>query len=415
MRSLKKRRTDGAGDQRPDDAAAERAQNPFSRPTARQSPRPPVHKPFELTREFVGRLLSFDAAERSKTLGIATFLFGVGGYSISLWGAVSAEPLVSRIVSSIAAGAFIAVLFVTGHDACHGSLTPLRALNKWIGRLALLPSLHPYSAWIYSHNVLHHGWTNLKGYDPVYAPLTLDEYLAAPRRRRFLERLHRSIAGVGLLYFNTIWIPYEAFPSKEKRRQIARYGDYSFDRALVYLFLAALIGIVISFSASASEAILNVALAVILPFATWNWLIGFVTFLHHTHPSIEWKDDRAEWTFADSQIRSAAHVIFPEALDLFFLRIMHHTGHHAAPEVPYYRLESRQALLDDHTTTYRLSWKELRDVFSTCQLYDYRRKQWLRFPGEDQEPGAEPRSRSGAEEIDLERDRAERSKNAVGL
>src|ERR1051325_1150050 len=51
-------------------------------------------------------------------------------------------------------------LFEVAHDACHGSYTPDPALNRWIGRLAFLPSLHVFGLWRFAHNHLHHGYSN---------------------------------------------------------------------------------------------------------------------------------------------------------------------------------------------------------------------------------------------------------------
>ena len=44
------------------------------------------------------------------------------------------------VFASLVAALWIARLFVIGHDACHGSYTPNKRLNEWIGRLAFLPS-----------------------------------------------------------------------------------------------------------------------------------------------------------------------------------------------------------------------------------------------------------------------------------
>ena len=82
--------------------------------------------------------------------------------------------------ASLVAALWIARLFVIGHDACHGSYTPNKTLNGWIGRIAFLPSLTPYSLWEVGHNLAHHGFTNLKGRDYVWTP-----YLAARIRAVF--------------------------------------------------------------------------------------------------------------------------------------------------------------------------------------------------------------------------------------
>ena len=49
-------------------------------------------------------------------------------------------------------GLAMASLFVVGHDACHGSLTPDPRLNNWMASLAFLPSLHTVTGWKSAHN-----------------------------------------------------------------------------------------------------------------------------------------------------------------------------------------------------------------------------------------------------------------------
>ena len=85
-----------------------------------------------------------------------------------------------KLLCGLAAGFVIGRLFIIGHDACHQSLTPHRELNKWIGRYAFLYSLTPFSLWDTGHNVVHHGYTNLKGVDFVWTPLTAEEFADTP-------------------------------------------------------------------------------------------------------------------------------------------------------------------------------------------------------------------------------------------
>ncbi len=87
-----------------------------------------------------------------------------------------------KIFASLVAALWIARLFVIGHDACHGSYTPNKTLNKWIGRIAFLPSLTPYSLWEIGHNLAHHGFTNLKG-----ARLRVDALLAFGIRQSVMD------------------------------------------------------------------------------------------------------------------------------------------------------------------------------------------------------------------------------------
>jgi omega-6 fatty acid desaturase (delta-12 desaturase) len=77
-----------------------------------------------------------------------------------------------RFLAATAAGVLLAVLFVVGHDACHGSFTSRRPLNAAIGRIAFLPTLTPFSTWELSHNLTHHVYTNLKPLDYTWTPFT---------------------------------------------------------------------------------------------------------------------------------------------------------------------------------------------------------------------------------------------------
>ena len=109
-----------------------------------------------------------------------------------LTGTVLFEAWWAKLLCAVAMGFTIGRLFIIGHDACHQSLTPHRGLNKWVGRIAFLPSLTTFSLWDIGHNVVHHGYTNLKGFDFVWAPLTREEFAKLSFAGRMLDRAYRS-------------------------------------------------------------------------------------------------------------------------------------------------------------------------------------------------------------------------------
>ena len=109
-----------------------------------------------------------------------------------LTGTVLLASVWAKLLCGLVAGFVVGRLFVIGHDGCHQSLTPHRRLNKWLGRIAFLPSLTAYSLWDVGHNVVHHGFTNLKGVDFVWAPLTQQEFKALTPLRRVMERIYRT-------------------------------------------------------------------------------------------------------------------------------------------------------------------------------------------------------------------------------
>src|SRR5579862_5116335 len=123
---------------------------------------------------------------RAKADAFAIGLFAADCAMYALCTAVAAAPLLTlvRFLAGTCAGVLLAMLFVVGHDACHGSYTSRRWLNSAIGRIAFLPTLTPFSTWELSHNLTHHIYTNLKQLDYVWTPLSKHEYDALPPWRR---------------------------------------------------------------------------------------------------------------------------------------------------------------------------------------------------------------------------------------
>src|SRR4051812_42050037 len=146
-------------------------------------------------------------AMRRKSTGVALAITAVDVlvYAASLYGAIRTAGDWRAWCFALAEGVAIAMLFVVGHDACHGSFTRNRRLNGILGRLVFLPSLTPFRTWELGHNQTHHVYTNLKPRDCVWTPFTKAEYDALPQSRRALERVYRSAPGVGLYYAVEIW------------------------------------------------------------------------------------------------------------------------------------------------------------------------------------------------------------------
>jgi hypothetical protein len=119
-----------------------------------------------------------------------------------------------KLAASLLVWVQIARLFIIGHDACHQSLTDSRSLNKWLGRLVFLPSLTPFKLWELGHNMAHHGFTNLRGKDYVWAPFSPAEFAQLPRARQWLERCYRSGSGHWLYYLVELWWKKLYFPSR---------------------------------------------------------------------------------------------------------------------------------------------------------------------------------------------------------
>ncbi|MDH3678430.1 MAG: fatty acid desaturase [Acidimicrobiia bacterium] len=324
---------------------------------------------------------------------VATFGLWLLALAVGLWTERALVRAVMVVPLTFAAGQ----LFTVGHDAGHGSFSTSRVVNAVAGRLALIPSMHVFGLWRTNHDV-HHRYTNLRGRDYVWTPLTVAEYRALPRWRRALHRLYRhpSGLGLGLHYAIEIWAPRMLWPGRAQR---ARHGKRLLaDTVLFYGLLVAL-----GMSAWGFVATIDpdragdprfwasfVFVSLVVPLLGAQWLIGFVIYLNHTHPDIVWYDDPAEWSRHQVQLEGAAGQRFvPLRQTLLPRRIMNHTAHHVDPGVPLRELKGAQQhlvdLFGDRVVSYDWSRKRFRDVLSHCKLYDYDTKRWLTYAVADRD------------------------------
>ena len=328
-------------------------------------------------------LLAFENAGYLKpfiALIIDLALF-TGGVALVL----ASTPLWLKVLGSVLVTAGIVRLFLIGHDACHGSFFKSRWLNDVFGRIAFLPSMTAFSLWDVGHNVAHHGFNNLKGRDQVWAPFSKEEFDALPRHRRALERIYRSGAGWGLYYFLELWWKKLYFATK---KQIgASRAKYQWDSVLVTAGMVGWVAVVAWVAERTGQSFwLLLALAVIVPFALWNVVMGFVVFVHHTHPSVAWFQKRHEWQRYRAYLSATAHVKLPFGLDRLLHNIMEHNAHHLNPRIPMYSLRRAQAVLQerfqDSFRSYRMNWRTYRECVKSCKLYDFTNHTWLDFRGQ---------------------------------
>jgi len=289
-----------------------------------------------------------------------------------------------RIVCGMAAGFVIGRLFIIGHDACHQSLTPHRGLNRVLGRIAFLPSITPYSLWDVGHNVVHHGYTNLKGFDFVWAPLTRTEFDALPWWRQLLDRVYRSGWAPGLYYMIEIWWLRMFFPSR--KYMATRRSVFFWDCMLAGSFGAAWIVAMMVAAHAAGQPLLPVLVCGVgIPFLFWCWMIGFVVYVHHTHVRVSWFDDRADWARAQPFISTTVHLTFPLRFGAVLHHIMEHTAHHLDMSIPLYRLKNAQKLLEEllpqRIVIQRFSWRWYFETARRCKLYDFTRRCWTAYSG----------------------------------
>ncbi len=341
--------------------------------------------------------------ERSWFWGLGITALALLFYGLTLFWVLRSSTIQEILFIGVLNGFAAGLLFVVGHDATHGIMVPGRAANAVIGRLVFLPSFHPYAAWVHSHNIMHHGYTNLRGGDPTFVPFSPSEWVKLPVWRRALERFYRSPLGVGWFYTATVWWPWEIWPTGERLRQTTKAGPYQADRGLVVLGAVLMIWLQLRFGAPVgawnggiSLPLSRLLLGIAWPFATVMWFIGVVTYQQHTHPRSFWFGSREDWTIFRSQICGTVEQTWNVRVNRLLMNVGHHHAHHVDPRIPLYRLAHAQAGLrrahGEHMPHLHARWSEYVTLWRSCQLYDYASHQWLSFDGKAR---TEPRTLSG--------------------
>jgi omega-6 fatty acid desaturase (delta-12 desaturase) len=318
-------------------------------------------------------------AQRDTARAIALLVLDWAIFLALLAGTVYFQAWWAKLACGLVAGFVIGRLFIIGHDACHQSYTPYRTLNT------------PYSLWEVGHNVVHHGYTNLKGVDFVWAPLTKAEYDALPPHRKLLERIYRSGWGPWLYYLVEMWWLRMYFPTKTYMG--TRRPEFFWDGVLVTAIAVAWNAALVALAyATGQSAWALVGYGFVVPWLFWNAMIGFVIYVHHTHTAVQWHDDKVAWAKAAPFVSTTVHMTFPYKFGTLMHHIMEHTAHHVDMSVPLYRLKQAQKLLEDtlpgRIIVQHFSWRWYFETARRCKLYDFARRCWTDFEGR---PTSEPK------------------------
>ena len=325
------------------------------------------------------------ADRRSLRTGLSVLAAHYAFYGVTLIGALAPLPLAVNILCGIANGVAIALLFIIGHDGAHGGFVPSRRLNSWIARFAFVPCVHSVSLWRMIHNRLHHGFTNLKGKDGVWAPMSKEEYDAAHPTRRWLERVYRGPFGPLVYYYGAFWIHRTLLPlAPEVRSEWRRHLPDSLFVLGAFALTLLFVGVVGKAFAPERTLWQIFLIGWVIPFAVWNYLMAFTTYLNHTHPSILWFDDEKIWERYRGNLMDTANVIMPVNIAPLYTKVMSHPAHHRNMKTPVYALPDAQAELDatfGKQVEYVLTPGSYRKIYRACKLFDFKRMCWTDFDG----------------------------------
>ena len=237
--------------------------------------------------------------------------------------------------------------------------------------------------------MVHHGYTNLKGVDFVWTPLTTEEFAALPTMQRLLERAYRSGWAPGLYYMIEIWWKREFFPNKS--HMPTRRPIFFKDSMLVTIFGALWVAVISAAAVATDQSVaLSLLLGVAVPFFFWNSMIGFVVYVHHTHVKVSWHNEKSAWMKAQPFVSTTVHLTFKFNIGAMLHHIMEHTAHHVDMSIPLYKLKQAQAKLEEmlpgRIIVQPFSWRWYFQTARDCKLYDFTRECWTDFAGKKTSP-----------------------------
>ena len=229
---------------------------------------------------------------------------------------------------AILAGGFLVRVFIIHHDCGHGAFFQSRQANDTWGFITGVLTFTPYQLWRWEHAVhhAHAGDLDRRGLGAVWT-LTVEEYLAAPRWKRFRYRLARNpVVLFGLAPLVLFLVIHRLPPAKASAR----------DRRSVHWTNLAVLGLAASLSfVFGLPAYLLIQLTVMgVAGSAGVWLF----YVQHQFDGVYWQR-HGEWDFVTAALQGSSFYKLPKVLQWFSGNIGFHHIHHLSARIPNYNLE----------------------------------------------------------------------------
>ena len=229
---------------------------------------------------------------------------------------------------AIVAGGVLVRIFILFHDCGHGSLFRSRRANDLVGFVTGLLTFTPYYHWRWQHAQHHATAGNLdrRGTGDIWT-LTVQEYLASGRWRRFAYRLARNPVVLFVLAPVYLLVLKQRFASPRAKAR---------ERHSVWWMNLALLGL-----ATALSAIFGVMAYVVMQVTviTVAGAVGiWLFYVQHQFEGVYW-ERRDSWDYTAAALQGSSFYKLPRVLQWFSGNIGFHHIHHLSPLIPNYNLE----------------------------------------------------------------------------
>lgn len=228
----------------------------------------------------------------------------------------------------ITASALLVRIFIFFHDCCHNSFFASQRANRILGYFSGILIFTPYDDWRRSHGRHHATVQDLdrRGVGDIWT-LTAEEYLAAPKLKRFAYRLYRNPFVLFGLSPSTHFLILQRFPKKGAGKR-ERYSVVFTDLAIL-----AIIGV------SSLTIGWGTYFFIQLPIMAIAGTIGvWLFYVQHQFEGVYWARHES-WDPMRAALEGSSYYKLPKVLQWFTGNIGLHHIHHVRPRIPNYHLQ----------------------------------------------------------------------------
>lgn len=240
-------------------------------------------------------------------------------------------PYLVTLLLALPTAALMMRVFIFFHDCCHDSFFGSRRANRIVGFITGVLTFTPFEDWRYSH-LAHHtsaGDLDKRGIGDVWT-MTVEEYLAASRRKRLGYRLVRNP------FFLLLVVPFYLSLISY------RIPKPSAGRAAVLSVLFTDLALVAMAVAASLTIGLQNYLLVQLPVIVIAWTVGvWLFYVQHQFEDTHWSRHE-EWEPMEAALCGSSYYKLPRVLQWFTGNIGLHHIHHLRPRIPNYHLQACQ-------------------------------------------------------------------------
>lgn len=252
---------------------------------------------------------------------------------VILWGLMiytvrTAYSYWTTLALVLIAGVLLVRIFIFFHDCCHGSFFASQQANRILGYISGILTFTPYEDWRRNHAIHHStvGDLDRRGTGDI-SILTVDEFISAPGRKRFIYRLYRNpvvMFGLGPAF---MFLFRFRFSSKGARKH-ERFS-------VIFTNLAILVIIGIASATIGLRAYIIIQLPVILiAGAIGLWLF----YIQHDFEGVYWARHE-KWDQIRASLEGCSYYKLPRMLRWITGNIGLHHIHHIRPRIPNYNLQ----------------------------------------------------------------------------